>query len=124
MMPLFIILLGIIQFGFIFNAYVTITNATREGARLGTVYVYEPGLLQVPERPRPEQRDQGPGPRVDEPPDQDGAQLHDLDDLDPERDDLHERRPHRDVLEPGAACPRPTRASASRSGSGRSTTRT
>ena len=44
MMPLFIILLGIIQFGFIFNAYVTITNASREGARLGTVYVFEPGL--------------------------------------------------------------------------------
>jgi Flp pilus assembly protein TadG len=44
MMPLFVILLGIIQFGFIFNAYVTITNATREGARLGTVYVYQPGL--------------------------------------------------------------------------------
>ncbi len=44
MMPLFIILLGIIQFGFIFNAYVTITNATREGARLGTVYVFVPGL--------------------------------------------------------------------------------
>lgn len=43
MMPLFIILLGIIQFGFIFNAYVTITNATREGARLGTVYVMVPG---------------------------------------------------------------------------------
>jgi Flp pilus assembly protein TadG len=43
MMPLFIILLGIIQFGFIFNAYVTITNSTREGARLGTVYVYQPG---------------------------------------------------------------------------------
>ena len=43
MMPLFIILLGIIQFGFIFNAYVTLTNASREGARLGTVYVYQPG---------------------------------------------------------------------------------
>lgn len=41
MMPLFIILLGIIQFGFIFNAYVTLTNSTREGARLGTVYVYD-----------------------------------------------------------------------------------
>jgi Flp pilus assembly protein TadG len=47
MMPLFIILLGIIQFGFIFNAYVTITNATREGARLGTVYVYEPGFSKA-----------------------------------------------------------------------------
>jgi len=42
MIPLFVILLGIIQFGFIFNAYVTITNAAREGARTGTVYVYEP----------------------------------------------------------------------------------
>ena len=42
LMPLFVILLAIIQFGFIFNAYVTITNATREGARNGTVYVYDP----------------------------------------------------------------------------------
>jgi Flp pilus assembly protein TadG len=47
MMPLFIILLGIIQFGFIFNAYVTITNATREGARHGTVYVFEPSLSKA-----------------------------------------------------------------------------
>jgi Flp pilus assembly protein TadG len=38
--PLFLILLGIIQFGFIFNSYITITNATREGAREGSVYVY------------------------------------------------------------------------------------
>jgi Flp pilus assembly protein TadG len=42
MMPLFIIILGIIQFGFIFNAYVTITNAAREGGRTGTVYIYDP----------------------------------------------------------------------------------
>jgi Flp pilus assembly protein TadG len=42
--PLFIILLGIIQFGFIFNSYVTITNATREGARYGTVYLYDSSL--------------------------------------------------------------------------------
>src|SRR5687768_3019406 len=47
MMPLFIILLGIIQFGFIFNAYVTITNASREGARIGTVYVYEASLSKA-----------------------------------------------------------------------------
>ena len=47
MMPLFIILLGIIQFGFIFNAYVTITNASREGARIGTVYVYQPSLSKA-----------------------------------------------------------------------------
>jgi Flp pilus assembly protein TadG len=44
MMPLFIILLGIIQFGFIFNAYVTMTNAARDSARLGTVYVYDRSL--------------------------------------------------------------------------------
>jgi Flp pilus assembly protein TadG len=41
LMPLFFILLGIIQFGFIFNTYVTMTNAARDAARLGTVYVYD-----------------------------------------------------------------------------------
>lgn len=39
--PLFLILLGIIQFGFIFNTYVTMTNAARDAARLGTIYVYD-----------------------------------------------------------------------------------
>ncbi|MBI2762223.1 MAG: pilus assembly protein [Chloroflexi bacterium] len=39
--PLFLILLGIIQFGFIFNAYITITNATREAAREATIYVFD-----------------------------------------------------------------------------------
>lgn len=43
MMPLFIILLGIIQFGFIFNAYVTMTNAVREGSRAASVYIYDSG---------------------------------------------------------------------------------
>jgi Flp pilus assembly protein TadG len=38
--PLFLILLGIIQFGFIFNSYITIANATREGAREGSIYIY------------------------------------------------------------------------------------
>ena len=38
--PLFLILLGIIQFGFIFNSYITLTNATREAAREGSIYVY------------------------------------------------------------------------------------
>jgi Flp pilus assembly protein TadG len=47
LMPLFVILLAIIQFGFIFNAYVTITNATREGARNGTVYVYDAGMSKA-----------------------------------------------------------------------------
>jgi Flp pilus assembly protein TadG len=40
LLPLFFILLGIIQFGFIFNTYVTMTNAARDAARLATVYVY------------------------------------------------------------------------------------
>lgn len=39
--PLLLILLGIIQFGFIFNSYITIANATREGARYGSIYVYQ-----------------------------------------------------------------------------------
>jgi Flp pilus assembly protein TadG len=38
--PLFFIFLGIIQFGFIFNTYVTMTNAARDAARLGTIYIY------------------------------------------------------------------------------------
>lgn len=39
-LPLFVIVLGIIQFGLIFNTYVTMTNAARDAARLGTIYVY------------------------------------------------------------------------------------
>ena len=39
--PLFFVLLGIIQFGFIFNTYVTMTNAARDAARMGTIYVYD-----------------------------------------------------------------------------------
>ena len=46
LMPLFLILLGIIQFGFIFNTYVTMTNAARDAARLGTVYVYDRDLTK------------------------------------------------------------------------------
>jgi Flp pilus assembly protein TadG len=47
LMPLFFILLGIIQFGFVFNAYVTITNAAREGARTGSIYVYDATLSKA-----------------------------------------------------------------------------
>lgn len=47
LLPLFFILLGIIQFGFVFNAYVTLTNATREGARIGTVYIYDGSLSKA-----------------------------------------------------------------------------
>ena len=35
------ILMGIMQFGLIFAAYITINNATREGARWGSIYVYD-----------------------------------------------------------------------------------
>jgi Flp pilus assembly protein TadG len=45
--PLFLILLGIIQFGFIFNSYITITNATREAAREGTIYVYDRTMTEA-----------------------------------------------------------------------------
>jgi Flp pilus assembly protein TadG len=41
LMPLFLVLLAIIQFGFIFNTYVTMTNASRDATRLGTVYEYD-----------------------------------------------------------------------------------
>ena len=42
LMPLFLLILGVVQFGLIFNSYVTMTNAAREGARTGTIYVYDP----------------------------------------------------------------------------------
>jgi len=35
------ILMGIIQFGFIFAAYITLNNAVREGARWGSIYIYD-----------------------------------------------------------------------------------
>ncbi len=41
------ILLGIIQFGFIFAGYLTLNNAVREGARWGTVYVYDNNLTNT-----------------------------------------------------------------------------
>ncbi|MBM4434461.1 MAG: pilus assembly protein [Chloroflexi bacterium] len=34
------ILMGIMQFGLIFAAYITVNNAVREGARWGSIYVY------------------------------------------------------------------------------------
>jgi hypothetical protein len=34
------ILMGIVQFGFIFAAYLTLNNAVREAARQGSIYVY------------------------------------------------------------------------------------
>lgn len=40
-LPVLMILVGIIQFGLLFGANVTLTNAAREGARAGTIYVYD-----------------------------------------------------------------------------------
>lgn len=39
--PLLLLLLGVVQFGFIFNTYVTMSNAAREAARDGSIYVYD-----------------------------------------------------------------------------------
>jgi Flp pilus assembly protein TadG len=47
LVPLLLLILGIVQFGLIFNAYVTITNAAREGARTGTIYVYDRTLSKA-----------------------------------------------------------------------------
>jgi Flp pilus assembly protein TadG len=41
LLPLILILVAIIQFGFLFSAYVGISNAAREGARAGTIYEYD-----------------------------------------------------------------------------------
>jgi len=41
LVPLSFLLMGIIQMGIIFNGYVTLANATREGAREATVYFYD-----------------------------------------------------------------------------------
>ena len=38
------ILMGIIQFGFIFAVYITMNNAVREAARWGTIYIYDQTL--------------------------------------------------------------------------------
>jgi Flp pilus assembly protein TadG len=49
LLPILLVVVGIIQFGLIFNANVTITNAAREGARAATIYVYttEPGTSRT-----------------------------------------------------------------------------
>jgi hypothetical protein len=41
LLPILLIVVGIIQFGFIFGATVSLTNATREATRAGTIHVYD-----------------------------------------------------------------------------------
>ena len=60
LMPLFLILLGIIQFGFIFSTYVTMTNAARDAARLGTIYAYDRPRCRRPRTTSPGTRRSGP----------------------------------------------------------------
>jgi Flp pilus assembly protein TadG len=45
--PLLLLILSVVQFGLIFNTYVTVTNAAREGARSGTIYVYDRTLTKA-----------------------------------------------------------------------------
>lgn len=40
LLPLLLIVVGIVQFGLLLNANVTLTNAAREGGRAGSVYSY------------------------------------------------------------------------------------
>lgn len=44
LLPLVLVLVGIIQFGFLFSAYVGTSNAAREAGREATVYRYQPAL--------------------------------------------------------------------------------
>lgn len=48
LVPLTFVLLGIIQLGFIFNAYVTVSNAAREGARTASIHVYNYSCTPAP----------------------------------------------------------------------------
>ena len=41
LMPLILVLVGIIQFGFLFSAYVGVSNSAREAGRAGTIYEYD-----------------------------------------------------------------------------------
>lgn len=41
------ILMGIMQFGLIFAAYITINNSVREAARWGSIYVYDTATTQA-----------------------------------------------------------------------------
>jgi Flp pilus assembly protein TadG len=41
LLPLLLVVVGIVQFGLLFGANVTLENAGREGTRAGTIYVYD-----------------------------------------------------------------------------------
>ena len=41
LLPVLLLIVGIVQFGLLFGASVTLTNAVREGTRAGSIYVYD-----------------------------------------------------------------------------------
>jgi Flp pilus assembly protein TadG len=45
--PLLFLLLGIIQFGFVFQTYITLSTAAREAAREASIYVYDRNISQT-----------------------------------------------------------------------------
>jgi Flp pilus assembly protein TadG len=45
--PLTLLMMGIIQLGLVFNAYITLSNATREGARSASIYIYDRTLTKA-----------------------------------------------------------------------------
>ena len=44
LLPVLLLIVGIIQFGLLFGANVTLTNAVRESAREGTIYIYNQAI--------------------------------------------------------------------------------
>jgi Flp pilus assembly protein TadG len=45
--PLTLLMMGIVQLGLVFNAYITLSNATREAARAASIYVYDRTLTKA-----------------------------------------------------------------------------
>jgi Flp pilus assembly protein TadG len=43
LLPILLIVVGIVQFGLLFGANVTLTNGAREAARAATIYIYDNG---------------------------------------------------------------------------------
>ena len=51
LLPLILVLVGILQFGFLFAAYVGVSNSAREAGRAGTIYEYDANEGAGSERP-------------------------------------------------------------------------
>lgn len=45
--PLTLLMMGIVQLGLVFNAYITLSNSVREAARAASVYVYDRTLTKA-----------------------------------------------------------------------------